>query len=646
MSLLNFISIIIFSHGYEKSLCARVVYKIKPEKRSDTETLGRKGNSEPPITRSMSENRSSRSNSRKNSFSVSHPTSRSGSHSRSNSKSRRHSLTRRRSSHRLIRTISIDSDISRGEDDFALDMGSTGTGSTGTTIAEDSSIVSDIRGLKLESDGGSGRRSAASSLNGPTEVIEVPFVKVTLDSTLPLDYFKDDVLNTAHSLKIPHWYVKGSMGVSPLDREALKLTKITGAMTNVIFKVEYPSLPSLLLRVYGTNNDTIIDRDYELQVLARLSVRNIGPSLYGCFQNGRFEQFLENSVTLGRSDIRDWKTSQRIARRMKELHTGVPLLRIEREQGPACWSKINKWLQTLDDKGSHWVSDDENIKNVLLCHNWSDFKSIVQRYHDWLFIKGPSHVKKSLVFCHNDAQYGNLLFTSPVVKAEEPILSTPRSSSASSLFPINSNVSLDQIIHPTIQDQSQDSKLVVIDFEYAGANPAAFDLANHFSEWMHDYNCSEPFRCNPSNFPSKEQMLNFVYSYVSHLRGNPTSSIDQEVRYYYNAILKWRAVVQLFWCLWAILQSGKLETDMMESEESEGPSGGKYIIKNESPEANGGSVDSDSDGTEGVDVDTFDYLAYCKDKIALFWGDLIKFGIVKEEECTISDIKYLDVQRI
>ncbi|CAR28720.1 hypothetical protein ZYGR_0U00780 [Zygosaccharomyces rouxii] len=585
----------------------------------------------------MPESRSSRSEVRLNPFSIgsphpySHSRTRSRSHSRSSSRNRP-SLTGPRPSQRLIRTISVDSDVSIGEDEFTL---KTGESHVPPEVPEEDSkeIADQLEGLKL-----SERSSFRESEN-----VEVPYVPTVLDNSLPMDYLQDDVLNTIQNLRIPKWYVRGSMGVSPLDRNKIKMTKITGAMTNVIYKVEYPGLPSLLLRVYGPNIDTIIDREYELQVLARLSRRNIGPSLYGCFQNGRFEQFLENATTLGKDDIRNWKTSQRIARRMKELHTGVPLMKSEREQGPVCWIKIEKWLENIEQRGEQWVNDVSNVQKWLMCRDWPTFKKAVLRYRDWLYSRGLPYVRQGLVFCHNDTQYGNLLLSSPVIPLDnvDPVISNPKSASSSStvssLFPQSSNVSLEQILNPPIQEQSQDSKLVVIDFEYAGANPAAYDLANHFSEWMYDYNSAEPYKCFASQFPTREQMLNFLYCYVSHLRNKNAVPIDDEVRYYYNAIIKWRATAQLFWSLWGVLQSGKLDAPSAQlNDEKERPSGGKYIFTEmdepsdalETPEAT-----SESSSEKGVDIDSFDYLSYSRHKIELFWGDLLQMGVVERDDC-------------
>lgn len=565
-------------------------------------------------------------------------------HSRSlqpgSSHSRKPSLSRKRSSQRLIRTISIESL------EYATDNTSDSfTGiSIGDTLDKDDALLPNLSSLRIAS---------GSEHGTTTDYIEIPYVKAILDPTMPQDYLKDDIINIAHTLKIPKWYNRGS-AESNLNRDFLKLSKISGAMTNAIFKIEYPKLPSLLLRVYGQSNNTIIDRDYELQVLARLSVRNIGPSLYGCFENGRFEQFLENAKTLTKDDIRDWHTSQRIARRMKELHCGVPLLRSEIEAVPACWQKIDKWLNIIQTTGHNWISNNKNIREVFYSKDWVTFRETIDKYRTWL-LNNPNDNHQ--VFCHNDAQYGNLLFNSPVIPSsgsESSLLAPPtlRSTSSQSLFPSNSKVEVNEIINPSRQQQSQDSKLVVIDFEYAGANPAAYDLANHLSEWTYDYSGEEPWRCYHDRYPDKEQLLNFLYSYVSHLKRKDKiqETIDEEVKFYYNNIIRWRATVQLFWSLWGIVQSGELEKeDTAEGtkiNERVGPNGEKYIIK----VASNSDEELDSieleEPTDGVSIDTFNYLKYSSDKISVFWGDLINLGIADKTICMSTTIKYLDTEFI
>ncbi|CDO93987.1 unnamed protein product [Kluyveromyces dobzhanskii CBS 2104] len=475
------------------------------------------------------------------------------------------------------------------------------------------------------------------------ESISVPYVKSTLDISLPLDLLQEALKDTIIALRINHWYKHD------IDSSKIKIVKITGAMTNAVFKAEYENLPSLLIRVYGPNVESVIDREYELQVVARLTIQNIGPSLYGCFENGRIEQFLENSQTLTKSDLRNRRTSQRIARRMKELHSGVPLLSKELKDEPATWKRIEKWVKSLSE--STWIENDENIKKYLMVSSWEKFVSIVKKYKEWLQQK-PSYTK--LVFCHNDAQYCNLLFAAPVIPVEadseiqHSISNLSISDSNSSLFPSSSHVSLEEIINPSIQEQSQDKKLVVIDFEYGGANPPAYDLANHFSEWMHDYHCSTPHATYHRWFPTQEEMLNFIYSYLSHLNPN-RKHMDEEACELYNSILDWRASVSLHWALWGIIQSGELTTVKNEREiTEEGPGGEKYIITVdalESPTIDGD--ESSDEETEGVDIDTFKYLSYSKDKLEIFYTDLIQLNIIdKSDVLNSGNFKAIKMKRL
>ncbi|KRZ98866.1 uncharacterized protein AC631_05379 [Debaryomyces fabryi] len=112
----------------------------------------------------------------------------------------------------------------------------------------------------------------------------IPTVQATLDNSVPLDFFKQDIIAMVKALRISKWH-KRQLTISNMS-----VNRISGALTNSIYKVEYRDeqqnfvLPTLLLRVYGKNLDSIIDRERELSVLVKLSQRNIGPKLLGIFQ--------------------------------------------------------------------------------------------------------------------------------------------------------------------------------------------------------------------------------------------------------------------------------------------------------------------------------------------------------------------------
>lgn len=453
------------------------------------------------------------------------------------------------------------------------------------------------------------------------EDVEIPSINANLDHTLPVDYFKQDVLSIVQQLRIPKWH-KLSHEIS----DQIQVTRLSGALTNAIYKVDPPSSiesnipPSLLLRIYGANVESLIDRSYELRILVRLSKQNIGPNLYGCFNNGRIEQYLDNAITLTRDDIRNKKTSARIARRMRELHDGIRLSRHEKSFGPTVWNNITKWLNKIDDMvNSGLVLDENEVFNTSL----KQFKENVQIYKDWLFNQYDENLNNELVFCHNDTQYGNLLFTSKNLPT------------TSSIITDLSNLSLENLkeIKPSIKEQKQDSNLVVIDFEYSGPNVRAYDLANHFCEWMHNYHDPEfSYKVTESNFPTIDEQLNLIYSYILFRdETSDVSKLEKDAKLLYNDCIKWRAAVNISWGLWAIIQNGENTLPKSDTIIEKGPLGEEYKIIDET-EIDESEADSPSESAAMEDdADTFEYLKYAADKFNLVWGDLIQLGLIKED---------------
>lgn len=177
-----------------------------------------------------------------------------------------------------------------------------------------------------------------------------------------------------------------------------------------------------MLRIYGPQADHLIDRESELQILRRLARKKIGPRLLGTFTNGRFEQFF-HATTLTAPDLRVAETSKQIAKRMRELHDGVDLLKEERDSGPFIWRRWDKsvercdevatWLdkQIMSYKPSLMKTQKPNWKNIgLICGvKWSVFRQTVDKYRSWLneHYGGPKAIREHLVFAHNDVSVLN-----------------------------------------------------------------------------------------------------------------------------------------------------------------------------------------------------------------------------------------------
>lgn len=337
----------------------------------------------------------------------------------------------------------------------------------------------------------------------------VPSVQTTLDNSLPSDFFKQDVIAMIKLLKVSKWHKKD------LKLSSLSIKRISGALTNSIYKIEYQDpeliLPSLLLRVYGKNVDCIIDRDFELNVLVKLSERNIGPKLLGIFSNGRLEQFLEGFSPLNKESIRDPVISQMLGRRMKDLHYQIEVDSFECDTSlPMCWRLIHKWLDIFERDIYPTYKPSIKDEDVFIV-DFVTFKELIYKYKNWLFSQYEGRdLSSNYKFCHNDTQYGNLLLHESFNAAE--VLADMTTSG------------YNDAVKNTGSDK--DNYLAVIDFEYSGPNFPAMDIVNHFSEWMADYH--DPmtsYFLHEDKYPSRVEQLNLIRSYIQYDFKYPTSSL-------------------------------------------------------------------------------------------------------------------------
>lgn len=190
---------------------------------------------------------------------------------------------------------------------------------------------------------------------------------------------------------------------------------MSGALTNAVFFVSYPSIPSiihtLLLRVYGSSSGSLISRPRELHVLHILSSRyNIGPRVYGTFENGRIEQYFD-SVTLTPTEIRDPQISRWIAARMAELHS----VDIKAVEGPKFPSSHETSPFEIAENIKSWLGPAEEVLRLPVVSaevraelDLPKFKIEWNRCFSWLSRHTRSFGSRR-VFAHNDTQYGNLL---------------------------------------------------------------------------------------------------------------------------------------------------------------------------------------------------------------------------------------------
>ncbi|KAI8064845.1 kinase-like domain-containing protein [Gilbertella persicaria] len=288
-------------------------------------------------------------------------------------------------------------------------------------------------------------------------------------------------------------------------------------MTNAVFFINAANRDRLLMRVYGNGVDQIIDRENELDWLARLSHLNIGPSLLGIFGNGRFEEYLP-STTLTSDDIRDPETSKGIASCLRELHDIVTVHPYQPSKHKLeIWSNIDKWYSVVMGFLPSLMKKSDGWDKVLNTFNLELLSFEIQECKDVL-----NSLNSPIVFAHNDTQYGNVLRL------------------------------------------AKTGELVVVDFEYAGYNPRGFDLANHFCEWMYDYHSDEPASMQFDKFPTYEEQIRFLTSYIQ----TPSKFINPDINdqnitpeSLQKEVSMWLMASHLSWGLWGLIQANQSEID-------------------------------------------------------------------------------------
>ena len=90
-----------------------------------------------------------------------------------------------------------------------------------------------------------------------------------------------------------------------------------------------------------------------------------------------------------------------------------------------------------------------------------------------------------------------------------------------------------------------------IDYEYATPGPAAFDLANHFSEWG-------GFDCDYAALPTRSTRRHFIQEYISSYAKH-SDMLDASETYYVDKLTKevdlFRGMPGLYWGIWGLIQA-------------------------------------------------------------------------------------------
>jgi ethanolamine kinase len=291
---------------------------------------------------------------------------------------------------------------------------------------------------------------------------------------------------------------------------------------------------AILMRAYGNNTDILIDRDREAESHALLAKRGLAPPLLARFNNGLLYNFIQGRVCTPQDLIKEdvWRG---VARRLAEWHS-VPLpesyysehrangidgtytngvskaaKNLEDRPTPNVWTIMQKWINALPVG----TAAEQKRKSQLQTELDHSIAELDNRALPELQPPGLS----GMVFGHCDLLSANVI-----------ILPSARSTNAAN------------------EDDSETVRF--IDYEYATACQAAFDIANHFAEWG-------GYDCDYTMLPDRTTRRSFLEEYLRTLaRSHPQEGLREDI---VQSLLKqvddFRGIPGLYWGIWALIQA-------------------------------------------------------------------------------------------
>lgn len=284
------------------------------------------------------------------------------------------------------------------------------------------------------------------------------------------------------------------------NKENIKLKTLTDGITNKLVSCQYlegnEKHDIVLVRVYGNKTDLFIDRTAEIRNIKTLNVLGLAPQVYGVFENGLAYQYYPG-ITLDVESVTNNNIWPLVATQMAKMHRVELGKDVPKE--PFVWDKIEQFLSLLPDPYS---SEDKQARFA------NSFGSLTKLRIEYERLK--SHLTKTespVVFAHNDLLLGNVIYN------------------------------------------KDEGTISFIDYEYAAYGYQAYDIANHFNEFVGltvediDYD----------KYPCEEFQFEWIKVYLAiYLDINHPS--DAHVYKVYTEVQQMSLLSHFLWGIWSLVQ--------------------------------------------------------------------------------------------
>lgn len=286
-----------------------------------------------------------------------------------------------------------------------------------------------------------------------------------------------------------------------LSESSLSVKPLLGGLSNELFVVA----DTVLVRIHPDDAVSMVDREKESHLVAWLSRQYMAPIFYGRFLNGRVEELYPNVQPLTYKEMVPYGPC--IAQAMADFHSLVAPSRVLSKP------EIPSRFETVD----HWVKS-------ILCSASASTEMAQCIVREWTWLKrqllAETSASKALEFIrevvltHMDCQSLNILKD---------------------------------------KNSHQPGRIRLIDFEYAGWNPRAADIANTFCEHCEMNNICADFE---EEFPSENVQNNFLKAYLERCQPEllKEDAVFETLR---EEIGRFTLLSHLGWAAWSVVMQNE-----------------------------------------------------------------------------------------
>jgi ethanolamine kinase len=271
----------------------------------------------------------------------------------------------------------------------------------------------------------------------------------------------------------------------------------------------------ILLRVDGVGTEKFINRTDEVVTILFLNRAGLCPPLHAQLKNGLCYGFSPGRRMKVHETNSNNFLMRRIAGVMARLHS-LEMPSHFKDREPFLWLKISELLKSVPPSFSNPIMQEAFLASIVSIEK---LQGEIEATRNLIL----RDCKSPVVFCHNDVHSANMIYN------------------------------------------EETDTIRLIDYEYAGPNYFAFDIANHFCEFAGVENVD--YQKYPSEMVQKMWIRMYLEEFQM-LKGEDKASPieDTAVNSLYIEVNKLVLGCHLLWVVWALFQAGNstIEFDFIE----------------------------------------------------------------------------------